>query len=305
MYKSLRPALCCALITTVGLMLATGAVLPARAQVVELQFDTLPSAQGWTYTTSGPPESDIFSVDGTALHQNSIGTGLGAGGSAFQYYILFNVVDPTKPFTLDIRARVLESETADSGGFSFGVFTGSEIFEIFMDTSTIKDSFQTAVSTPISPTVFHDYRLEGTPGVGYRFFIDGSLAASGPSHPVVLPNQLFIGDGTSGGNARADVTFYRFSQSQDADGDGVSDAQDNCPDSIVTPTVVIGGCDSGVPNTIFPNGCTIADRIQQCGVGAQNHGQFVSCVAHFTNELRQAGVITGQQRGAVRSCAAQ
>lgn len=305
MYKFKKPALCSALITVTGLMLTIGAALPAQAQVVELQFDTLPSAQGWTYTTSGPSESNIFSVDGTTLHQNSIGTGLGEGGTAFQYYILANAVDPAKPFTLDVRARVLESERLDSGGFTFGVFTGSEIFEIFMDTSTIQDAFQTTVSTSINAMVFHDYRLEGTPGVGYKFFVDGSLVATGPPKPVVLPNQLFIGDGTSGGNARADVTFYRFSQTQDADGDGVPDAQDNCTNSIVTPTVVIGGRDSGVPNTVSPNGCTISDRIQQCAVGAQNHGQFVGCVAQLTNELKQAGVITGQQKGAIQSCATQ
>ena len=92
--------------------------------------------------------------------------------------------------------------------------------------------------------------------------------------------------------------------SQDTDGDGVPDTDDNCPNSLVSPTVVIDGCDSGVPNTIFPNGCTISDKIQQCATRAQNHGQFVSCVAHLTNKLKRTGVITGRQKGAIQSCAA-
>ena len=70
-------------------------------------------------------------------------------------------------------------------------------------------------------------------------------------------------------------------------------------------TVVIDGCDSGVPNTVFPSGCTISDLIAACAEGASNHGQFVSCVSHLTNDLKKAGTITGQQKGAIQSCAAK
>jgi hypothetical protein len=92
---------------------------------------------------------------------------------------------------------------------------------------------------------------------------------------------------------------------QDTGGDGVLDTDDNCPNSIVSPTAVIDGCDSGVPNTIFPSGCTISDLIAACAEGASNHGQFVSCVSRMTNDLKQAGTITGQQKGAIQSCVAQ
>lgn len=102
------------------------------------------------------------------------------------------------------------SETADLGGFTFGVLSGKEQYAIFIDTKNIKDIFQAALSTSTDTTVFHDYRLEGTFGVGYRFYIDGLFVAGGLPYASSQPNQLFIGDGTSGGNARADVTFYRF-----------------------------------------------------------------------------------------------
>ena len=91
----------------------------------------------------------------------------------------------------------------------------------------------------------------------------------------------------------------------DTDGDGVPDINDNCPNSIVSPTIVIDGCDSGVPNTIFPSGCTISDLIAACAQGKSNHGGFVSCVSHLTNDLKEAGTITGQQKGAIQSCAAR
>lgn len=91
----------------------------------------------------------------------------------------------------------------------------------------------------------------------------------------------------------------------DTDGDGIPDDQDACPASDTTPTVIIDGCDSGVANTFPEQGCTISDKIGQCAEGAQDHGKFVSCVAKLTNDLKKAGIITGQQKGAIQSCAAQ
>jgi hypothetical protein len=91
----------------------------------------------------------------------------------------------------------------------------------------------------------------------------------------------------------------------DSDGDGIIDDLDACPHSDLSATVVIGGCDSGVPNTLFANGCTISDLIAHCAVGAANHGQFVSCVADLTNSLKSSGAITNKQKGALQSCAAK
>ena len=90
----------------------------------------------------------------------------------------------------------------------------------------------------------------------------------------------------------------------DADLDGVPDDEDQCSGSNLAPTVVIGTCDSGVPNTTSPTGCTISDLIAKCAAGAGNHGGFASCVAHLGNDLKKAGVITGAQKGAIQSCAA-
>lgn len=87
--------------------------------------------------------------------------------------------------------------------------------------------------------------------------------------------------------------------------DGVPDGQDSCIGSSQSATVVIDGCDSGVNNTVFANGCRISDRINDCAVGARNHGGFVSCVAHLTNDLKKSGVISGSQKGAIQSCAGQ
>jgi PA domain len=88
-----------------------------------------------------------------------------------------------------------------------------------------------------------------------------------------------------------------------SDADGVPDGMDSCIGSDTNANVVIGGCDSGVPNTVFSNGCRISDAIEACADGAGNHGAFVSCVSHYTNNLKKNGTISGSQKGAIQGCA--
>ena len=90
----------------------------------------------------------------------------------------------------------------------------------------------------------------------------------------------------------------------DDDNDGVADEDDACPQSDPSPTVVIDGCDSGVANLQIGGGCNIGDEIAEIAAGAGNHGQFVSGVSHLTNDLKQDGLITGAEKGAITSCAA-
>ena len=91
----------------------------------------------------------------------------------------------------------------------------------------------------------------------------------------------------------------------DADGDLVNDEVDCDASSDLRPTIVIGGIDTGVPNTFFPNGCTSADLIAALKEGARNHGGFVSAVAHLTNQWVASGLITSAQKDAIMSAAAK
>lgn len=103
----------------------------------------------------------------------------------------------------------------------------------------------------------------------------------------------------------AKVKLAEVLENLDSDGDGVINPNDACPNSDLSQTVVIDGCDSGVENILFENGCTISDKIAQCAVTAGNHGQFTSCVSHLLNELKGQSVIQGSEKGAIQSCAAQ
>lgn len=73
----------------------------------------------------------------------------------------------------------------------------------------------------------------------------------------------------------------------------------------VAPTVIIGECDSGVPNPLLSTGFTISDLIAQAAIDAKNHGGFVSAVASITNGLMKSGAISGSQKAAIESCAAR
>ena len=91
----------------------------------------------------------------------------------------------------------------------------------------------------------------------------------------------------------------------DADGDGVPDSDDACPASEMAATVVIAGTDTGVANILGSDGCTLADGIAAAAAGAATHGAFVSAVAALTDAFRDAGLISGTQKGMIQRAAAQ
>ncbi len=92
---------------------------------------------------------------------------------------------------------------------------------------------------------------------------------------------------------------------EDSDGDGVPDEEDDCPDSDLSGVIVIDGCDTGVVNQLFEGGCKMSDLTEQCTGAAVNNAVFVCCVAHLANDWKQDGVISGADKGAIQSCAAQ
>ena len=87
----------------------------------------------------------------------------------------------------------------------------------------------------------------------------------------------------------------------DDDNDGVADGDDAYPMGSMAATVIIGTCNSGVPNVAFPNGSTFNDLIAGCPTSPS--GSFTSCVSHLTNDWKKKGLITGAQKGLIQNCA--
>jgi len=134
------------------------------------------------------------------------------------------------------------------------------------------------------------------------------VTGSSISHwdPIAFPNLLMEPAINSDLTHSVDLTRQEMIDiGWFSDYDGVPDGVDQCIGSSEDATVIIDGCNSGALNTTFATGCRISDQINDCTVGAANHGAFVSCVSNLTNSLKAQGVITGQQKGAIQSCAAR
>jgi hypothetical protein len=113
-------------------------------------------------------------------------------------------------------------------------------------------------------------------------------------HSVVPPQDLTL-------PLMRDVGWF-----PDPDLDGIASDVDCEPESDLQPTVIVGACDTGVPNTFFATGanagCTISDLLAHCNDG--NHGNYASCAARLLDTLKDSGVITSWQRGAIQRCVA-
>jgi hypothetical protein len=169
---------------------------------------------------------------------------------------------------------------------------------------------------PVTVTMGLDQSvLAGTDRVQHRMMLaafNPVISGSSISHfeGVAFPNQLMEPainpDLTSSVAPPQDMTASLLTDiGWFSDHDGVPDGADSCLGSDIRPTVVIGGCDSGVTNVVFQTGCSISDHLARCVVAGQNHGAYVSCIAHTTNILKGAGVITGRNQGSIQSCAAK
>jgi hypothetical protein len=108
------------------------------------------------------------------------------------------------------------------------------------------------------------------------------------THDVDLTRQVF-----------ADIGWFSDGASS------VVDGVDQCPGSSSDATVIIDGCDSGVPNTTFSTGCRISDQVDDCSAGAADHDAFVSCVGRLAGGLEKAGTLSGGQPAALQRCASR
>ena len=174
--------------------------------------------------------------------------------------------------------------------------------------SSLDGSFRYSLITPLLLQQGQSYMVVGFhPGS-----LTQDLAAENPTGVTTATEITYQGyffsydtalsyPAMSGGSGTFFGPSFRFAI--DADGDGVFDNADDCPASDLRATVVIGACDSGVPNAVFASGCTISDLVAECDAASRNRGQFMTCVMHLTNDLKNNGTITGKQQGEIHHCA--
>ncbi len=195
-------------------------VLNSRGASVSLSLDSLPSRQGWAYSTTGvdvgTPEASVFTVSDGVLVQDSMGQGFGHGEIQCARPVVLNEAEP---MVLEIRARLTNIEGYESNGcygygFNFGLCTGKHLYQFGMMPDRIRDDCPISHDIVfLDTTVFHDYRIEMLPSGTARFFVDGALKTVTSGHSRDIAAKLFLGDGTGTTNARAEVASYRFTQS--------------------------------------------------------------------------------------------
>lgn len=210
-----------------ALLLTAGS--EANALNLTLDFQSLPSAQGWTFATNNflgnAAESLLYStctadglpalcMDSTQLpYSNST-------GSAFWYTRAD--LDLSNPFTVLMRARLLEEvlQGGNSGINSFGFFVGVETgvgasaFGLGVNPSRIHTyAHFGAVTVPIDISQWHDYRFV-VQNSGFELFVDGEATpiAFGSHSPSNLSQALSFGDGSSFNALRAEITMFQVTQ---------------------------------------------------------------------------------------------
>jgi hypothetical protein len=89
----------------------------------------------------------------------------------------------------------------------------------------------------------------------------------------------------------------------------VSDFFYNCiqifmEEPLVDNPIIIDGCDTKVVDQVY-NGKYISSWIGECETGSNNHGEFMRCLTKLCSDLKKDGNISGEDFGAIVSCAAK
>ncbi|MDT8429716.1 MAG: hypothetical protein RQ757_13245 [Pseudomonadales bacterium] len=217
------------------------------------------------------------------------------------------------------------TEVSGSGEFVLNLLADNCSW-IYLDGSLV--GFQDTTQTNPAPS--YPVSLDGTHTLSFIIFDGGGLAGgmfrletnTGTVFPdtdedgLTDPEETLHntdpnnpdtdGDGVNDGDEVAAGTDPTTPDVLDTDGDGLADDIDACVNSIVSTTVSINDVDSGVINTVDALGCSVADSLElACSGDFSNHGQFVSCVAHTSTDLRKAGIISNKERAALVNTAAK
>lgn len=201
------------------ILLVLAPSLPAATTLVNLDFSTLPSTQGFVFqssgSNSGATEANTFSVNGSSLTQTTVGEALGAG--TIRYLRDLSTIDLTgvTNIQLSVRARVTSTEAPTIG--SYLSFTNSiniaRVRYQFGITATEVRLGGTPIDLPsgFDTSLFHDYRILSTISgsqVLHEVFIDNSLADTVTFGLGLLDNEVSLGDETGSSNSNGERSRF-------------------------------------------------------------------------------------------------
>lgn len=234
----------------------------------------------------------------------------------------FSVVRPFSPIEGIVTVEIWMDPKLgiDTNNFIGPVFTGGPIQPSFFIGKNETDRWLYYDNNILVPFANvdgngHDIKIVfNTSSLLFDLYFDETLIKSGAQYPINVTGflingiRLNSGRGDNGTISHFDdvkISFVPF----DGDNDGIPDNEDDCSASNIDNTVYIEWCDSQVINVIFNDGCSLADLVDMvvtyCTENSPHHGKFASCFSRNSNELKSDGIISGQEQGALQSCAAQ
>ncbi|MGE3311659.1 MAG: thrombospondin type 3 repeat-containing protein [Limisphaerales bacterium] len=255
------------------------------------------------YNMDGPPNSESFGFNtpGTVLFSQTVPISAAAVGLA-------EFSDPTGTVLLpDVVAIGIAFGGVDFDASEGGNDAGPLIYDPPIVGSSYSDYWIRGFPNPEDPWALYTYGEDPNANFGIEISVsadgdDDGVSDSADNCPTTANADQADTDGDGLGDA---CDGCPDGPGSDADGDGVCDGVDAYPNSRdVGGTVHVGGCDTGVPNAVFPDGSTMSDQIHAIQVGARNHGQFVSGVAKLRNAWRKDGSLTLGESQAIQNCVA-
>jgi hypothetical protein len=134
---------------------------------------------------------------------------------------------------------------------------------------------------------------------------EGSSFTSGGGSSYVAPSAGAATQATSQLARNGLVTLSWNGSFLDADADGVPDAHDRFRGSDLSPTVVLGRCDTRAGNDLDVDNCTHTDRVAAIAAGTKSRDAFVRRIARLWHDLNEHQFFTPAERKAIRRCAAK
>ena len=317
-----------------ALTFSTGLAQAATEVVTEgdvtRQVENTPPTDNWVlYTRAGTPPTAGAFVNGPGTPPAGVGSLQLTTATGAEKVYLFNYDHVGKPITGidDIIYHTYRTAGSAQQVAALNVqidFNGSA-----------PGGFSTLVFEPVYNTTqgavvsgeWQDWIADGSgiwwstqPIIGQ---CAGATAACDQTWDYIVannPNATILGVGINQGSGNpgliSNVDAFTFDEvtydfeSPDTDGDGVVDSDDECVPSDLRSKVDANGNEPGEtsidnePN-VNGKGCSIQDLVNAAAVNAQNHGQYVSAIAHLANDLRKAGIITNAQSSELKRAAAQ
>jgi uncharacterized repeat protein (TIGR01451 family) len=188
-----------------------GMLSGVNAATISIEFDSLPSNQGWTFVGNSLPEETSFMVDGVTLTQTTVG----AGSDVKAFYRKNNIVNSSKEMSLSFTARVVGFETSGDAvtqerGFNVMLLDRWAAYRIAVTNNAVmvnKKQFE------LDTSVFHDYVFASHPSGQvnlYNLFIDGNLVMEGGSGSGADENVIYFGDSSNAENSHIEITAFSF-----------------------------------------------------------------------------------------------